>query len=68
VSTISLIEIFQKFDESPKFLYNKGRYEEARNVIIKIAKYNGINLGKLPIFDKEETPAGKVPLLEEIIY
>ena len=30
ISIISFVEIFHNFDESPKFLYNQGRFEEAR--------------------------------------
>lgn len=28
-------------EESPKFLYTKGRFEEAREKLVKIAKFNG---------------------------
>jgi len=28
--------------ESPRFLYSQGRYAEARNVIIKVALFNGV--------------------------
>jgi hypothetical protein len=42
------------FVESPKFLYNKKRYAEARESLRTVAYYNGINNYDTNfIFDKE---------------
>lgn len=42
------------FMESPKFLYNKKRYDEARESLRTVAYYNGINdYDTNFMFDKE---------------
>ena len=44
------------FVESPKFLYNKKRYEEARRSLSWVAYYNGVtNYDTNFVFDKEQT-------------
>ena len=40
--------------ESPKFLYNKGRYVEARECLSKIAEFNGVVYNNDFTFDVEE--------------
>lgn len=43
MTVCALIFIIIYFYESPKFLYSKGRYNEARYSIRKIAEFNGVN-------------------------
>ena len=40
--------------EGPKFLYNKGRYAEARESLSKIAEFNGVVYNDDFTFDVEE--------------
>jgi len=40
--------------ESPKFLYNKGRYVESRECLKKIAKFNSVVYNDDFTFDIEE--------------
>ena len=40
-----------RFHESPKFLVNKGRYQDAINVLHKIAKFNGAEAPTLTVED-----------------
>jgi len=39
--------------ESPKFLYEKKRYEDAKNSLRIMAKFNGVKVQNY-IFDREE--------------
>jgi hypothetical protein len=39
----ALFFIYFKFPESPKFLYAKGRFKEAKEAIYEISKFNGVN-------------------------
>ena len=50
----SLIFLFIYFYESPKFLYNKGRYVESRACLKKIARFNGVVYNDNFTFDIEE--------------
>jgi len=39
--------------ESPKFLYTKGRYDEARKALQRVAEFNGAETPQDYIFDTE---------------
>ena len=42
--------------ESPDFFYAKGRYEESKQVLIRIAKYNGVDVKVEQLkFDESES-------------
>ena len=43
LETVALLGLLM-VPESPEFLYAKGRYEEAEQVVIDIAKFNGYTL------------------------
>ena len=58
--TAALLFATTNFCESPKFLFNVGRYEEARKSIAKIARFNGIT--DLPDFKfTEEVTIAPLP-------
>mgnify|MGYP006893287715 CR=1 FL=1 len=40
-TSIGILFVITYLQESPKFLYSKGRFDEARASLIKIAKFNG---------------------------
>ena len=46
--------MFRYLQESPKFLYNKGRYAESREALKKIAEFNGVKYNDNFTFDIEE--------------
>jgi len=53
--SISFVYSASFFVESPKFFYNQGRYDEARESLEKIANFNGVTqYSKDFIFDNEE--------------
>jgi hypothetical protein len=51
---VCLLFAINYLEESPKFLYNKGRYTEARQTLCKIAMFNGVVFNDSFTFDVEE--------------
>jgi hypothetical protein len=56
MTSLSFAFVIFYLEESPLFLYNKGLYGSAKASLIKIAKFNGIQMDQdLFIFDQEST-------------
>ena len=54
-------------DESPKYLAMKGRYKEARDVIEKIARRNGISVSPLISNDSLQVPKTESPAESPVV-
>jgi len=50
--------------ESPRFLYSSKRYEEAKQVLYKIASFNGVR-NKIITFEKEEKQKNEDEVVDE---
>jgi hypothetical protein len=51
--TLIAVIIMPNVPESPKFLYEKGDYNEARLSLFSVARFNGVKIKQNIIFDKE---------------
>ena len=45
VTVIPIVIGFMWLPESPEFYYSKGRFQECEQVILRIAKFNGVEMG-----------------------
>jgi MFS family permease len=53
VTTFMCIAVMTEVPESPKFLYEHGRYDEARLSLFTVARFNRVTIKQNIIFDKE---------------
>lgn len=50
----AVLMFFSHIPESPRWLISKGRHDEAKNVLTRIARWNGVELGEFTLVAEKE--------------